>query len=105
MSASEQPIVLRVNISGADLIAEERKRQIEKEQWTFEHDDIVNDDFQLAQAAECYLDRYLWGRSEDLPHYWPWDRRWWKPDPNPNRLRDLVKAGALIAAEIDRIQR
>jgi hypothetical protein len=34
---------------------------------------------------------------------WPWDEKWWKPSTNP--IRNLVKAGALIAAEIDRLQR
>jgi hypothetical protein len=35
---------------------------------------------------------------------WPWDKGWWKPTPD-NRIRELEKAGALIAAEIDRLQR
>jgi hypothetical protein len=35
--------------------------------------------------------------------FWPWDQDWWKPSPDP--IRNLVKAGALIAAEIDRLQR
>jgi hypothetical protein len=39
-----------------------------------------------------------------IGRYWPWDREWWKPTPN-NRIRELAKAGALIAAEIDRLQR
>ena len=34
---------------------------------------------------------------------WPWNLIWWKPTPN-DRIRELVKAGALIAAEIDRLQ-
>ena len=39
-----------------------------------------------------------------LIEYWPWDMKWWKPsDEDP--IRNLVKAGALIAAEIDRLQR
>jgi hypothetical protein len=38
-----------------------------------------------------------------LPTYWPWDKEWWKPSDDPTR--NLVKAGALIAAEIDRLQR
>lgn len=32
----------------------------------------------------------------------PWDEKWWKPK---NPRRDLVKAGALILAEIERIDR
>ena len=36
------------------------------------------------------------------PPSWPWVRRWWKPT---DRRRDLVKAGALILAEIERLDR
>jgi hypothetical protein len=32
----------------------------------------------------------------------PWDYKWWKPSKDP--IKNLVKAGALIAAEIDRLQ-
>lgn len=34
---------------------------------------------------------------------WPFDASWWKPSNDP--IRNLIKAGALIAAEIDRLQR
>jgi hypothetical protein len=33
--------------------------------------------------------------------WWPWSFEWWKPK---DRIRNLVRAGALIAAEIDRLQ-
>lgn len=33
---------------------------------------------------------------------WPWSRAWWKP---ASRRRCLIKAGALILAEIERIDR
>lgn len=33
---------------------------------------------------------------------WPWDAKWWKPSDDP--IKNLVKSGALIAAEIDRLQ-
>lgn len=39
----------------------------------------------------------------DLNAPWPWDADAWKPTQDP--IRQLVKAGALIAAEIDRRQR
>jgi hypothetical protein len=39
-----------------------------------------------------------------VPDEWPFDRSWYKPTPE-NRIRELEKAGALIAAEIDRLQR
>lgn len=41
------------------------------------------------------------------PRYWPWEPGWWKPGKGnsyADRVRELVKAGALIAAEIDRLQ-
>lgn len=41
--------------------------------------------------------------DKGVPKDWPWDPKWWKP--SENRIRDLVKAGALICAEIDRIWR
>jgi hypothetical protein len=38
-----------------------------------------------------------------LPTWWPWDADWWRPAEDP--IRNLEKAGALIAAEIDRLTR
>jgi hypothetical protein len=37
-----------------------------------------------------------------MAELWPWDESWWKPG---DRIRELAKAGALIAAEIDRLNR
>jgi hypothetical protein len=37
-----------------------------------------------------------------IKHAVPWGESWWKPTPE-DRVRELVKAGALIAAEIDRL--
>lgn len=85
--------------SGVQLIAEERKRQIEKEGWTREHDDLHKDG-QMAQAAACYVVPIL----AEISYLWPWEEKWWKPCPD-NRIRELQKAGALIAAEIDRLNR
>ena len=90
-------------MNGIELIAEERKRQIEKEGWSLEHDQL-HDNEELAQAAENYLVHYMYD-FPGIPHFWPFDISWWKPAKSNTRLRDLVKAGALIAAEIDRITR
>ena len=76
-----------------DVIAE-RRRQISAECWTPEHDDAHRNG-ELAQAAACYAD----GEFSDI---WPWDESWWKPT---TRRRNLVKAGALILAEIERLDR
>ena len=98
-----------------ELIATERQRQIEQEGWTAEHDDGHNHG-QLATAAACYafgrVFRYFngWisggghGDEPRLTSAWPWNGGWWKPSPD-NRIRELVKAGALIVAEIERLQR
>lgn len=95
--------------TGAQMIAAERQRQIDSEGWTAEHDD-EHSQGELAGAAVCYIVHAL--QQEDpyidddetwpLPQ-WPWGRSWWKPSGDPTR--NLTKAGALIAAEIDRIQR
>ena len=95
------------NLNGVALIAIERLRQITKEGWTTEHDDSHTGS-QLRDAAECYLFE-LRSRNavvhihQTPPSAWPWDREWWKP--THDNVRQLVKAGALIAAEIDRLQR
>lgn len=98
--------------TGIELIAEERKRQIEVEGWTPEHD-AEHTDNSIAKAAACYAmpcDERQKYQSSTLseparfyPRWWPksWDVKWWKPTPE-NRIKELVKAGALIAAEIDR---
>ena len=91
--------------TGIELIADERQRQISDEGWTPGHDD-EHEEGSLAQAAACYA-MPLWSRRHDqqgLPQIWPWYAEWWKPTPD-DRVRELVKAGALIAAEIDRLQR
>ncbi len=90
---------------GATLIAAERRRQIEAEGWTADHDDS-HDTCELVQAAVCYLHvstQYEIG-GEAPP--WPWGDEWWKPrQGTAGYIRNLTKAGALIAAEIDRLQR
>jgi hypothetical protein len=90
---------------GAALIAAERKRQIESEKWTAEHDD-EHDAGQMVEAAVTYaLEATYDGpalKGTWFKKYWPWDDEWFKPKNPP---QDLIRAGALIAAEIDRLQR
>lgn len=84
--------------SGADLIYTERRRQINDEGWTAQHDDQYTR-FELSMAACAYL---VAGSSELTNRFWPWDWRIWKPTTH---TKNLIKAGALIAAEIDRLLR
>lgn len=91
---------------GTDLIAAERRRQVEQEGWTPEHD-AFHTYGELATAGCCYImaaEKLRTGdESPSKPFLWPWAESWWKPGEDP--VRCLVKAGALIAAEIDRLQR
>ena len=94
-------------MNGIQLIAAERTRQIEDEQWTPEHDDEHRNG-ELVEAAVCYAEAagiQIRGGCgwERVPESWPWQPEWWKPSDDPNR--NLVKSGALIAAEVDRRQR
>lgn len=82
-----------------DVLAE-RLRQISAEGWAPEHDDEYQY-CEMAVAAACYI------MADDdpragVPELWPWPSEWWKPT---NVRRDLVKAGALILAEIERLDR
>ncbi|MCK9599658.1 MAG: hypothetical protein M0R06_11500 [Sphaerochaeta sp.] len=91
---------------GIALIAQERNRQIKAEGWTEEHDK-QHSRGELSMAATCYtlvaVDQIKkYPSAEVMPSFWPWHHLWWKPTKDP--IRNLVKAGALIAAEIDRIQ-
>jgi hypothetical protein len=79
----------------------ERQRQMSVESWTPEHDDAyLGGD--LAGAAACYCLGALGLNYEAFENFWPWDEKWWKPT---NHRRDLVKAAALILAEIERLDR
>ncbi|MGU1552863.1 hypothetical protein ACSERV_30275 [Pseudomonas aeruginosa] len=86
----------------------ERRRQVEAEGWTPEHDD-QHSDGQMAQAAGCYA-LHAGGIGTDWPGgirngsalFWPWDEEWWKPK---SARENLVRAGALVLAEIERLDR
>jgi hypothetical protein len=89
-----------VNTAAVAAIIAERRRQIEVEGWTPEHDDAYRKDA-LALAAACYAgDRRKFNTA--APPNWPFETGWWKPT---DRRRQLVKAAALIVAEIERIDR
>lgn len=97
------------NQTGVEIIAAERARQVEVEKWSEGHDD-EHTEGQLGGAAACYaivayaqMAGWVKGSEQSPAHYWRWDRTWWKPSDDV--IRNLARAGALIAAEIDRIQR
>lgn len=92
--------------TGIELIATERKRQINQEGWTPDHDDS-HEECEMAAAAGVYALLAAGYHTQNprvlVEHYWPlgWSG-WFKPK---NQLSNLVRAGALIAAEIDRLNR
>ena len=103
--------------AASDVLAE-RHRQVSKEGWTPAHDD-EHGSGDLANAAAAYahistLSPALYDSVERDPvdvglkdivcarRLWPWHYRWFKPK---GPRRDLVRAGALILAEIERLDR
>jgi hypothetical protein len=106
--------------TGIQRIADERARQIAEEGWTPEHDD-EHIDGELALVGALYatpvqlfekveIDRVMITFQDPWPSSWDseWDKRMDKREPHNTsnrRIRELEKAGALIAAEIDRLLR
>lgn len=114
--------------TGVQLIEAERNRQVLVEGYDLAHDD-EHEGNELAWAAACYAaperifvpSDVAAGRAYYDPFPGDWsDSRCCPPSPHKmqagnvakpelfdgeHRIRMLVKAGALIAAEIDRLQR
>lgn len=94
-------------MNGIERIAAERKRQLKLEGCgAAEHDDKCHDG-QLADAAACYAATYPIKRNDGSD---PWPPKWvpapiFRNAPTPKRISQLSLPGALIAAEIERLQR
>lgn len=92
---------------GIDLIAAERRRQLEQEGYTSEHDDrehTPNEFYNAALAYSYSANEQLAGKlpNTETPALWPFGSEAWKPK---SVLRDLVRAGALYMAAIDMLKR
>lgn len=86
-----------LSTAAQDVLAE-RNRQITAEGWTPAHDDLYCA-AELPRAAAAYI---LNGANDEAPAIWPFASKWWKPrDARSN----YVRAGALILAEIERLDR
>lgn len=85
-------------------IKAERRRQVDEEGYTPEQDDAYAA-YALPAAAAAYAfsaatsERYL---AADPLGFWPWPAETFKPS---TPRRDLVKAGAVILAAIERLDR
>lgn len=89
-------------------VINERLRQQDSEGWTLEHDD-QHSWGEMAEAAYCYIGEVCHRReypaaalASEPPAEWPWEASWWKPKGD---REDLVRAAALLVAEIERIDR
>lgn len=85
-------------------VIDERQRQINVHGYVASHDDDENQIGQLAIAGACYAGNaggfdWIGGWPGEI---WPWDKAFWKPS---TPRHDLVKAAALIIAEIERLDR
>lgn len=106
---TEARIVMPAAESVIEEIASERRRQVSEEGRSHDSDDL-NVSGQLAGAAACYIMNGLKISRLDLADrvlkmvadLWPWASHWWKPK---DRRRDLIRAGALVVAEIERLDR
>ncbi len=88
-------------------IRTERERQMER--FGIFHDD-EHSDGELAKAASLYAElandhelAMQFADAHDVPAGWPWSWHWWKPEKGPRRM--LIKAAAMIIAEIERLDR
>lgn len=102
---------------GTNKIANERQRHIKEKGYDATHDDNMNKGGDLAKAAMCYAafaiapptHRLLYRQDASLNNdgLWPLKEpmKFSSGDSLRERSRELVKAGGLIAAEIDRIER
>lgn len=89
--------------TGIELIAEERQRQIDVEGYDDMHDRHHTPQV-FCRAAIGYALHEDPSKlvSDAAANLWPWSKEFWKPK---DHLRNLVRAGALIAAAIDRLQK
>lgn len=96
-----------------DDIAWERRRQVEQEGYHPRADDCYTSG-QLPAAAQSYVLAFRARQSPGTalryegsdrplpPKCWPWSHHAWRPKDD---RRDMVRAAALVAAEIDRVLR
>lgn len=90
-------------------IMDERGRQVKEEGWSIEHDDKYIDG-SLANAAACYAATTEVLKNTTRPgvrfvnKLWPWESEWNKKHTH-GRKKQLIIAGALIVAELERLER
>lgn len=81
-------------------IAIERNRQKQELGYNKSQDDSYTRN-ELRRAAACYCMPIKYSEGS-LPFGWPWQADYWKPKTD---RRNLIRAAALIVAEIERLDR
>jgi hypothetical protein len=93
---------------GIQYVADERQRQMEVEGYLPSHDQLHHAS-ELALAAACYVLPQSYRKlrlADDNAEIgwalWPFERTHWRPSTD-DRVKELIKGGALVVAEIDRL--
>ncbi len=86
-------------MKGIDLIREEREKQIVKHGYDRKHD-LSRRNKELLFGALSYLKAAIYGTAIGRKD-WPFEGIYWHPE---GYIDCLKKAGAFIAAELDRIE-
>lgn len=94
--------------TGIELIAIERQEQIEKHKVLIENDVVENSERQLAIGAIALIRQGAWKDEFEVSSILSWMPENWNPNlcyamAKKSYKDRLIIAGALIAAEIDRI--
>lgn len=94
--------------TGVELITIERRRQVKGEKYGKDHDDLHTDQ-SMAMAAAHYAapaEALAVDHTGAWVEMWPdsWDKDYDKKEQH-GRIKQLIIAGALCAAEIDRLHR
>ena len=94
--------------TGIELIADERQEQITKHRMTIGHDMVFNNDFQLIHVANgllfCGEEISPMSMIIQMGGTVNWNGQFLEKLADKPYKERLIIAGALIAAEIDRIQ-
>ena len=93
---------------GTRRIIAERRHQIDDEMRSIQsdsqyiHGELTSAAISYAMtAADLVINSDIVPEFDDIKAHWPWGEQWYKPSSDP--IRNLEKAGGLIAAEIDRL--
>ena len=90
---------LRIKVPAVHDVLVERARQIDTERYTPDEDARKNLDGDLTMAAVAYA-LHAPGDPCCSASMWPWDTASFKPK---DRRRNLIRAAALLIAEIERM--